>query len=103
MVNTARNLLQQGRIKIARDLVCAGKRKGLEGLAKSASVTRLLADQLKRLQQKIKVPREVFGKAQSKITGKIGTHQDDLAIASLLGIHWACAHHISRALPVMAS
>ena len=55
MVNTARNLLQQGRIKITKNVVCAGKRKGLEGLAKSASVTRLLADQLKRLQQKIKV------------------------------------------------
>ena len=103
MVNTARNLLQQGRIKIMKNVVCAGKRKGLQGLAKSASVTQLLADQLKRLQQKIKVPRDIFGKTQSKITGKIGSHQDDLAIASLLGIHWACAHHISRALPIMAS
>lgn len=103
MVNTARNLLQQNKIKVLKDVICAGKRKGLQGLAKSASVTQLLADQLKRLQQKIKTPRDIFGKSQSKITGKIGSHQDDLAIASLLGIHWACAHHLSRALPIMAS
>lgn len=102
MVNTTRSLLQQNRVRVLRDVACAGKRKGLQGLAKSASATQLLAEQLKRLQQKTKTARDIFGKSQSKITGKLGSHQDDLAIAALLGIHWATAHHISRALPIMS-
>jgi hypothetical protein len=101
MVNTTRSLLQRKKIKIIKNVVCAGDRKGLKNEEKSASVIRLFSEQMKRLQQKTKVPRDIFGKAQSKITGKIGSHQDDLAIAALLGIHWASAHQYSKALPIM--
>ena len=103
MVNTARNLMHQKRIQVLKDPVCAGKRKGLEGSEKSASILRLFGEQLKRLQQRVKTPKDIFGSAKSKITGKVGNYQDDLAIASLLAIHWACAHHISKALPMFAS
>ena len=103
MVNTARNLMHQKRIQILKSPVCQGHRKGLQGAEKSASILRLFGEQLKRLQQKIKTPRDIFGKSKSKITGKVGNYQDDLAIAALLGVHWACAHHLSKALPYFAS
>ena len=103
MVNTARTMMHQKRIKILKDPVCEGRRKGLQGADKSASILRLFGEQLKRLQQKIKTPKDIFGRSKSKITGKVGNYQDDLAIASLLAVHWATAHHVSKALPYFAS
>ena len=103
MVNTARNLMHQKKIKILKNPVCEGKRKGLQGSEKHGSILRLFGEQLKRLQQRVKVPKDIFGKSKSKITGKVGNYQDDLAIAGLLAVHWACAHHISNALPFFAS
>lgn len=92
MVNTTRALMQQKRILLMKDLVCEGRRRGLEGEAKCTSVARLLGEQLKRLQQRVKSARDIFGKAKAKITGKVGSHQDDLCIAFLLCVHWATAH-----------
>lgn len=102
MVNTTRALMQQKKLAIEHELVCVGKRRGLQGEARTASVGRLLGDQLKRLQQRIKSAKDVFGKSQSRITGKVGAHQDDLAIAFLFGVHWAMAHATANRLPLRA-
>ena len=100
MVNTARAMMHQKKLAIENELVCVGKRRGLKGEARAASVGRLLGDQLKRLQQRVKSAKDVFGKSQSRITGKVGAHQDDLAIAFLFGVHWAMAHATANRLPL---
>lgn len=100
MVNTARSLMHQKKLAIENNVVCAGRRGGLTGVARPASVIRLLGDQLKRLQQRVKTAKDIFGKAKSKITGKIGAHQDDLAIAFLFGLHWSMAHATANRLPL---
>jgi hypothetical protein len=102
MVNTARTLMQQKKLAIEQNLVCVGKRRGLTGAARQASAIRLLGEQLKRLQQRVKSAKDIFGKSQSRITGKIGAHQDDLAIAFLFGVHWAMAHVTANRLPLRA-
>lgn len=100
MVNTARSLLEEKRLRVLRDTICEGRRNGLRGLEKSASITRLLAEQLKRLQQRIKPARDVFGTTRAKISGKMGSYQDDLAIAFLFGLHWTMQHIFGGGIPI---
>ena len=103
MVNTARAMMQENKIRVLRDLACAGKRKGLKNLEKSSSARNLLAEQLKRLQQKIKPAKDVFGTSKAKISGKMGSYQDDIAIAFLLGVHWTLKHTFGGGIPIVKS
>ena len=101
MVNTARALLMEKRIAVLKDVVCAGRRKGLtEPLEKSTSICRLLSEQLKRLQQRIKPGKDIFASNKAKITGKMGSYQDDLAIALLFGVHWLMQHSFGGGIPI---
>ncbi len=100
MVNTARSLMHQRKLCVHRDVVCEGRRRGLEHDAKCASVIGVLGEQLKRLQMRTKPGKDIFSKTKSKISGKVGAHNDDLAIACLFTIHWACAHTHANRLPL---
>lgn len=100
MVNTLRSLIQNNNITICKDIICAGRRKGLSGHKKSASVTLLLSEQLKRLQQRIKHTRDNFGRLKSQITGKMANYQDDLAIVTLITAHWATKYRLEGSLPL---
>ena len=79
-------LLATNALKFDREMFTVSRGKTTK------AIKSMFREQLERYHEEFKAPSDNFGKGKTVLTGKMGSKQDDLAIAGMQCIYWGRAH-----------